>query len=155
VLAIIDTALGGGISSRLFQEIREKRGLAYSIGSYSVAHREGGFFTVYAGTSPENVQEVIQLIEREFESVREKNITDEELSRAKNQIRGGLVLALEGMSSRMMHQAKSELYHGRIIPVEEIIASVLAVTHEDVQRVAGQMFGDSKYPIVAIGPFED
>ncbi|HEY3297330.1 MAG TPA: pitrilysin family protein [Armatimonadota bacterium] len=152
-LAVIDATLGGGISSRLFQEIREKRGLAYSIGSYSVAHREGGFFTVYAGTSMENVEEVVNLVKVEFDNVRDRNITEEELTRAKNQIRGAILLGLEGMSSRMIRAAKSELYYGRIVPVEEIVSAVMEVTHEDVQRIAGQIFAEPAYPVVAIGPF--
>lgn len=153
VLAIIDATLGGGISSRLFQEIRETRGLAYSIGSYSVAHREGGFFTVYGGTSMDNVEQVVDLIRVEFKNILESNVTEDELVRAKNQIRGGLLLGLEGMSSRMMRMAKSELYFGRIIPIDEIVNAVLNVKHEDIEQVAQHLFGDGSFPIVAIGPF--
>lgn len=155
VLAIIDTTLGGGMSSRLFQEIREARGLAYSIGSYSVSYREGGFFTVYGGTSMENIEEVLELTRAEFKNVRESSITDEELTRAKNQIRGGLVLSQESMSTRMIRMAKSEIYFGRIIPLEELIAYVLNVKQADVMRVAERIFSVESFPVVAVGPFKD
>ncbi|MHB1191200.1 MAG: M16 family metallopeptidase [Armatimonadota bacterium] len=154
-LAVIDATLGGGMSSRLFQEIREKRGLAYSIGSYSASYREGGFFTVYGGTSRENVEQVAALVRAEFASVRSHNITAEELSRAKNQIRGGIILSLEGMTSRMIRMAKSELYFGRVVPLEEIVSLVMKVTHEDIERVAQHMFGVPEFPMVAVGPYED
>jgi predicted Zn-dependent peptidase len=153
-LALIDATLGGGMSSRLFQEIRESRGLAYDIGSYSASYREGGMFTVYGGTSPENVDEVLDLVQKEFSSIRKQNITSEELTRAKNQIRGGLVLSLEGMSSRMIRIAKSDLYFGRIVPMEELIDRIMAVSHDDVAKVAERIFSESVFPMVAIGPFK-
>jgi len=154
-LTIIDVTLGGGMSSRLFQEIREKRGLAYAIGSYSVAYRDCGFFTVYGGTSMENVDQVKELVLAEFKNVRDSNITNEEMTRAKNQIRGSLVLGLEGMSSRMIRLAKSEIYFGRVIPIKELIELVMNVTHEDIEGVAQYMFDDQDFPIVAIGPFNE
>ena len=154
-LALIDTALGGGMSSRLFQEIREKRGLAYSVGSYSVCYREGGLFAVYGGTSLENVDEVLELTRREFEDVQKNNLTPEELSKAKNQIRGSLVLAQENMSSRMIRMAKSEIYHGRMITVEELMSCIMKVSHEDVAEVAEGIFGKSDFPVTAIGPFNN
>lgn len=154
-LAVIDTTLGGGMSSRLFQEIRENRGLAYAIGSYSAAYREGGLFTVYGGTSIENIEEVIQLVKREFADVLKNNITEEEMNRAKNQIRGALVLSQESMSSRMIRMAKSELYLGRMIPLEELISFILKVTHDDVAQVAQQLFSQDTFPIAAIGPFKN
>ena len=154
VLAIIDATLGGGMSSRLFQEIRENRGLAYAIGSYSASYREGGFFTVYGGTSMEHVDEVLDLVRKEFSSILKENITDDELARAKNQIRGALVLSQESMSSRMIRMAKSELYFGRLIALDELIKAVLKVTHEDIGSVASRVFGESVYPVVAVGPFK-
>ncbi|MHB0997785.1 MAG: M16 family metallopeptidase [Armatimonadota bacterium] len=154
-LAIIDTTLGGGMSSRLFQEIREKRGLAYSIGSYSSAFREGGYFTVYGGTSLENIEEILDLTRVEFNDIKTNNIKEDELTRSKNQIRGALVLSQESMSSRMIRIAKSEIYHGRIVPLEEIISSVVKVTHDDISRVAQNIFNEESLPIVAIGPFDE
>src|SRR5205085_8815925 len=99
-LTIIDTVLGGNMSSRLFQEIREKRGLAYSIGSYTVSYQEGGLFAVYGGTSPDTFNQVVDLVRQELENVRHNNLTEEEVTKSKNQIRGALVLGLENMSSR-------------------------------------------------------
>ena len=154
-LAIIDTALGGGMSSRLFQEVREKRGLAYAIGSYSASYGEGGLFAVYGGTSIESVEEVLRLIRSEFASVRANNITDEELNKVKNQLKGALVLSQENMSSRMIRMAKSELYLGRVMPLEELISNVLKVTHDDIARVAERVFYDSTFPVVAVGPFKN
>lgn len=153
-LAIIDATLGGGMSSRLFQEIREKRGLVYAIGSYAAAYREGGLFTVYAGTSLDHLDEVVSLIKNEFTNVLTSNITPEELERSKNQVRGALVLSHESMSSRMIRMAKSEIYHNRLISVEEVISSILKVTHDDIARVADSIFREPSFPIAAIGPFK-
>ncbi len=108
-LATIDSVLGGGMSSRLFQEIREKQGLAYAIGSYSASYQEAGLFAVYGGTSVENVKRVLEITRRECESIGRDSITDVELDRARNQIRGALVLGQESMSNRMSRLAKSEL----------------------------------------------
>jgi predicted Zn-dependent peptidase len=154
-LAVIDATLGGGMSSRLFQEIREKRGLVYAIGSYSAAYRDGGLFAVYGGTSPESMDQVLRLVRREFRSILRHNITDEELERAKNQIRGGLVLSQESMSSRMMRIARSEMYFDRVIPLDEVIACIQSVTHDDVARVADKVFQGSVYPVAAVGPFKN
>lgn len=154
-LAIIDATLGGGMSSRLFQEIREKRGLAYSIGSYSTSYREGGYFTVYGGTSIDNLEEILSLTRTEFADVLQMNIKEDELMRAKNQIKGSLVLSQESMSSRMIRIAKSEIFHGRVVPLDELISSVLKVTHDDVAKVAQYIFNEETLPIVAIGPFDE
>lgn len=154
-LALIDTTLGGGMSSRLFQEIRESRGLAYAIGSYSSCYREGGLFTVYGGTGIENVEEVFSLIRVEFSNVLKNSITEEELSRAKNQIKGALVLSQESMSSRMIRIAKSDLFYGRIIPLDEMISKIMSVTRDNVARVAQNIFAGESYAIAAIGPFKN
>ncbi len=152
-LAIIDATLGGGMSSRLFQEIREKRGLAYNIGSYSSSYHDGGLFTVYGGTSLDTIDEVLGLVVSEFTSVRKSNITPVELNRAKNQIKGALVLSLEGMSSRMIRLGRSELCYGRVVPMDELIDSLQKVTHDDIQRVAEDIFAESAFTTVAVGPF--
>lgn len=153
-LAVIDSILGGGMSSRLFQEIREKRGLAYSIGSYSASYREAGMFVVYGGTSPSNFEESLGLIRQEFGDIVKNSATDTEIERAKNQIRGSLVLGQESMSNRMSRMAKSEMYFGRIIPLAEILESVMNVNREGVSRVAGEMFSDTELAMAAIGPFK-
>jgi predicted Zn-dependent peptidase len=153
-LAIVDTTLGGGMSSRLFQEIREKRGLAYAIGSYSASYNEGGLFAVYGGTSPDNMKQVLQVVREQFDDIGNNGVTDYEMTRAKNQIRGALLLGQENMSNRMMRMSKSELYYGRVIPLEELIGKVTNVTHADVREIAHRMFIESELPMAAIGPFE-
>jgi len=155
VLAVLDAMLGGGMSSRLFQEIRENRGLAYAIGSYSASYREGGMFTVYAGTSMDNMDTTVALIRQEFEAVKTNKVDEEELLRAKNQIRGALVLGMESMSNRMSRMANSELYFGRIIPVQEIIDSVMRVTADDVVRVANELLVAGQIAFAAVGPFKE
>ena len=153
-LAAVDSVLGGGMSSRLFQEIRESRGLAYAIGSYSASYREAGLFAIYGGTSVDNVRTVVELTRKECENIGRNSVTDDELLRAKNQIRGALVLGQESMSNRMSRLAKSELYFGRIIRMEEIITAILRVTKDDVAGVASHLFQDSKFAVTAIGPFK-
>lgn len=153
ILAVLDALLGGGMSSRLFQEIRENRGLVYTIGSYSASYREGGMFTVYAGTSVENAELCIDLVKKEFDLVKCSKVDEAEMMRAKNQIRGALVLGQESMSNRMSRMANSELYFGRIIPVQEIIDAIMRVTDDDVLRVANELFVDDKLAFSAVGPF--
>jgi hypothetical protein len=144
------------MGSRLFQEIREKRGLAYSVGSYAATYREGGMFVAYGGTSPDTYEQCLDLVRAEFASVREKGITEAELTRAKNQFRGSLVLAQESMSSRMNRLGKSEVYFNRVIPMEEILAAINAVSNEDILRVASQVFpaDPGALTIAAIGPIK-
>jgi len=155
VLTILDMVLGGNMSSRLFQEIREKRGLAYAIGSYSVAYQDSGVFVVYGGTSPETFEEVLDLTQAEIEKVKQDNLTEDEVSKARTQIRGALVLGLENMNSRMMRMGKSMLYFGEVIPMEEIIRKIDAVTHEDIARVANSLFDESRLTLAAVGPFKN
>jgi predicted Zn-dependent peptidase len=154
VLAVLDTALGSGMSSRLFQEIREERGLAYSIASYYTAYIDAGSFVVYAGTSPATSREVVRLTLDEVSRVRRAGLTDEEVARAKESLKGSLMLDLETPGSRMTKLARSEQYFGRQISLDEIIADVDAVRSEDVQRLAGRLFDHGRLALVAIGPFE-
>jgi predicted Zn-dependent peptidase len=153
-LAAIDAVLGGGMSSRLFQEIRESRGLAYAIGSYSASYRAAGLLAIYGGTSIESVKQVLELTRAECESIRINSVTDEELERAKNQIRGALVLGQESMSNRMSRLAKNEVYFGRIVRTEEVISKILEVSKDDVANVASRLFQDSRFTVAAIGPFK-
>lgn len=154
-LAILDTVLGGSMGSRLFQEIREKRGLAYSVGSYAATHREGGYFVAYGGTSPDTYEECLDVVRAEFAKVREGGITSQEMERAKNQFRGSIVMAQESMSSRMNRLGKSEVYFDRVIPLDEVVAAIDAVTLNDVQAVAEYIFppDPSALTITAVGPF--
>jgi predicted Zn-dependent peptidase len=151
---VLNLLLGGSMSSRLFQEIREKRGLCYSIGSEAVSYREGGVFAVYADTSPEHLDEVRDLTCRELLNVAEHGLTEEELQRAKDQVRAATLLSLDDVGSRMNRLARSLLYHGRVIPLSELVACVERVTLDDCRRAAQRLFGRGEFAFAAIGPFE-
>jgi predicted Zn-dependent peptidase len=153
--AVLDTILGGGTSSRLFHEIRETRGLAYNIGSYLQLNHTAGLFSVDAGTSPENFQLVLDLIAEEIARLQEDGPTPQELARAKAQVRVAVALAAESTSFRMQHLAVSELFWGRTLSFEEIIAGVAAVTAEDVHATARKVFAPDQQLLVAIGPFDE
>jgi len=154
-LAVLDAALGGSMSSRLFQEIREKRGLVYSIGSYSLSYSSGGAFTVYGGTGPQNWEQVQELVRVEFDKVMADGVDAEELKRTKRHISGSAVLALEGMSSRMMRMSRNELTHGRDIPIEETLSKIDAVTNEDIKELANRILTTGLVSTTAIGPFSE
>jgi predicted Zn-dependent peptidase len=151
--AVLDTALGGSMSSRLFQEIREKRGLAYAIGSYSLNYAAGGAYTVYGGTSPENWPLVQELVRQEFDRVIQEGLSEGEIERAKKQLEGNTVLSLEGMSGRMMRMSRNELTHGRQIPVEETLAKIAAVDNAKIIEFAVRYLDEDRVSTTAIGPF--
>ncbi len=153
-LMILNNVLGGNMSSRLFQEIREKRGLAYAIGSYPRAYMDGGFFCVYGGTSPDSYAQVLELTQTEFKKVLQEGITDDELSKAITQVRGALVLGLEGMTARMHRYGDSVMTYGRVISIDEIMAEFEAVTHDKINSVAQEILGSEKMTLTAIGPFD-
>jgi len=152
-LRILDAILGGSMSSRLFQEIREKRGLAYEIGSYAALYREAGSFTIYGGTSLQTWKQVKELTEKELQKIRSEDVSEEELERAKKMIKGSIVLGMENMSARMQRIAKNELLYGRDIPIEETIGKIEAVTQKDVRSLAEEFLNPEKMTITAIGPF--
>ncbi|MGQ9524490.1 MAG: M16 family metallopeptidase [Armatimonadota bacterium] len=154
-MAVMDAAYGGGMSSRLFQEIRESRGLVYSIGSYFASYREGGLFAVYAGTSRETADEVVALVEAEGKRLSEEGITEEELERAKRQIRGSMILGLESTSARMTRLGKLELAFGRVIPVEEVLERIEAVTLDEVHQLSARLLNGGRHAVAAIGPFDE
>lgn len=151
-LSILNNVLGGNMSSRLFQEIREKRGLAYSIGSYTRTYLDAGHFCVYGGTSPETFQQVLDLTLAECEKVRTNGLTEDELTKAKTQIRGALVLGLEGMSSRMSRYADSLLSFDRVIPVTEVLEHYNAITHDNIAEVANKVLSTELQTLTALGP---
>ncbi len=155
VLAVLDNILGGGMSSRLFQKIREERSLAYSIFSYHSMYVETGLMAVYAGTNPENVSAVLDLIKEEIDLLLEKGITAAELERAKGHIKGNLVLSLEDSGSRMTRLGKAEICQGEILSLDELLRRVDAVAEEDVRKLAKDLFGSRKLVVTAIGPFGD
>jgi predicted Zn-dependent peptidase len=138
---LLNTVLGGSMSSRLFQKVREKRGLAYSISSGLTAYSDAGVLTVYAGTGLESAPEVVRLTLEEIRRMREERLPAEELRRAKDHVKGGLLLSLEGSNARMNHLARQELYFGRQLPTDEIMGAIEAVSADDVRRVAGEIFG--------------
>ena len=153
-LGVLNAALGGGMSSRLFQEVREKRGLAYSVYSFSSQHADTGMWGVYAGCLPAKADEVLAICRDEIAKVVADGLTDGELDRGKGQLRGSIVLGLEDPSSRMSRLGKSELVYPRLEPVDEILASIGAVTHDEVRAVAAEVLARSK-ALAVVGPFDD
>jgi len=149
---VANTALGGGMSSRLFQEIREKRGLVYSVYSYHSMYTECGLFSVYAGTSPGRAQEVLGLIRHELEDLEERGVSGEELERAKGHMKGSMVLSQEDTNGRMSRLGKSEIGHGEILSLDELVERIDAVTEEDVATVSREVLSGPK-ALAVIGPF--
>jgi len=154
-LAVLDAALGGSMSSRLFQEIREKRGLVYSVGSYTLSYSSGGAFTVYGGTGAQHWPLVQELVRAEFDKIMAGGCDPDELDRTKRHISGSIVLALEGMSSRMMRMSRNELMHGRDIPVEETLERVESVTNDAIVELANRILTHDLVNTTAIGPFSE
>jgi predicted Zn-dependent peptidase len=154
-LSLLDTVLGGGMSSRLFQEIREQRGLVYSVYSFQAAYRAAGLFGVYAGTSPENVQACIDVIVEQFARIRNAPITTDEFHLAKEHIKGNLTLALESTSGRMLRLGRNELALGRNVTPEEIEHRVDAVTAEEVQELARELLAEENLGLCIIGPVDE
>jgi predicted Zn-dependent peptidase len=153
-LGVLNSAFGGGMSSRLFQEIREKRGLAYSVYSFSAQHADTGMWGIYVGCLPSKADEVLAICTEEIARVVEDGLTDAELARGKGQVRGSIVLGLEDPSSRMSRLGKSELVYPRLEPVEEVLASIDAVTHDDIRAVAADILTRPK-ALAVVGPFDD
>jgi predicted Zn-dependent peptidase len=147
---LLSTLLGGGMSSRLFQEIREKRGLVYSIYSFVSPFADSGLFAVYAGTGEDQAEELVPVALEEFRRV-QKDVTEEELARAKAQLRASLLMSLESTGSRCEQLARQLQVHGRIIPVEETKAKIAAVTVEQVQAAAARAFRSAP-TLAALGP---
>jgi len=154
-LSVLDTVLGGGMSSRLFQEVREKRGLAYSVFSFGQAYRDAGLFGVSAGTSPESAQECIDVIVAELADFAASGPTEAEASLAREHIKGSLTLSLESSSSRMLRLGRNELDLGRYVPIEEVEARIDAVTVDDVAALARELFVPSSVGLCVLGPLDD
>ncbi|MFI5101260.1 MAG: M16 family metallopeptidase [Actinomycetes bacterium] len=152
-LGVLNGVLGGGMSSRLFQEVREKRGLAYSVYSYNTQYADAGLFGVYAGCMPERVDQVLELCHGELEKVAAAGITAEELRRGQGQLRGSLVLGLEDTGSRMSRIGKSELVYGELLGVSELLRRIDGVTLDDVREVAETLLA-APPTLAVIGPFE-
>ncbi|MHB1654573.1 MAG: M16 family metallopeptidase [Desulfitobacteriaceae bacterium] len=149
---IVNNILGGGLSSRLFQEIREQRGLAYSVYSYHSTYVDTGLFAIYAGTSPGNTAEVVECILSEVDSLKKNGITLVELERTKAQIKGNLYLGLESVSSRMSRLGKTELTYNRILTPEEVVEKLERVTLEDVKGVIQRLWQKDRISLAMMGP---
>lgn len=153
-LSVLNAVLGGGMSSRLFQEIREKRGLAYSTYSFASGHGGIGTFGLYAGCAPAKVDQVTDLLVSELERLAADGITSAELDRSIGQLSGGLVLGLEDSGSRMSRLGKAELVYGELWSVEESLAAIRAVTAADVRELAAELSSRPR-SVVRVGPFGD
>ena len=153
-LGVLNNALGGGMSSRLFQEVREKRGLAYSVYSYNAQYADTGLFGVYVGCLPKKIDQVLGICRDELVKVVEHGISDDEMTRGKGQMRASLVLGLEDTGSRMSRVGKGELAYGELLSVDEILAHIDAVTLDDIRAIAADLLGAAP-TLAVIGPFED
>jgi len=152
-MSVLSAALGGGMSSRLFQEIREKRGLAYSVYSYHQQFAGAGMIGFYAGCSPKRGPEVVTIIREILHDVAMNGLTHEELLRAQGAVKGSLVLSQEDTGSRMSRIGKSELVHGEILGFDEILAEISAVTSSDIRELAGEYLTASP-TLAVVGPFK-
>lgn len=153
-MGVLNTALGGGMSSRLFQEVREKRGLAYSVYSYTSGFADCGLFGVYAGCRPSQVQDVLKICRDELDQVATQGLTDDEIRRAVGQLRGSTVLGLEDTGALMHRLGKSELCWGEQMSVDEMLARIAAVTPDEVREVARDVLG-TRPSLSVIGPLKD
>jgi len=153
-LAVVNHVLGGGLSSRLFQKIREERGLAYSVYSYRSALVDSGALAVYAGTMPARVPEVLDLIRAELDEVAASGVMERELEVAKGHLVGELALSLEDSAARMSRIGRSQLIHRTILTVDEVVSRIAAISLDDVSRVAAGVLGNERV-LAVVGPVED
>jgi len=150
-LSVLDTILGGGMSSRLFQEVREERGLAYEVSSFQQSYRSAGLFGVSAGTSPDRAQECVDVIVDQIDQLVERGVTEAEVKRAREHLKGNMTLALESTSSRMSRLARNAIVHGRQITAEEVEARFDAVEVSDVNLLARELFAVER-GLCVLGP---
>lgn len=149
---LLNIILGGSMSSRLFQNIREQRGLAYAVYSGLSSYRDTGLLTVYVGCASDKVPEVVDLVVEEFRTLHTTPVSAEELRRAKDHLKGSLMLSLESTSSRMTHLARQEMYFGRHISLDEMLDRIEGVSAEDVMRVAHTLFAGQPVGVTTLGP---
>ncbi|KAA1421989.1 insulinase family protein [Nocardioides humilatus] len=150
-LGVLNTALGGGTSSRLFQEVREHRGLAYSVYSFATHYADSGLVGVAVGCLPGRLDEVLEVVRVELSRIAAHGITAEELARGKGQLIGGLVLGLEDSASRMMRLGKAELVYSDVLGIDDVMARIEAVSLEDVQAIAAEVFSRPEL-LAVVGP---
>jgi predicted Zn-dependent peptidase len=148
---ILNTLLGGGMSSRLFQNIRERQGLAYAIYSDLSPYRDTGCMSVYAGTSRESASKVVQSVVSEFRKLKQEPVPEEELRRSKDQLKGSLMLSLESSTARMSNLARQEMYFDHFYTLDELIAKIESVTSEEVQELANQFFQTESIAVTVLG----
>ena len=151
---VMNTLLGGGMSSRLFQNIRERQGLAYAVFSELNPYRDTGCMSIYAGTSTESARKVVELIMQEFRQLKAEIVGYEELRRAKDHLKGSLMLSLESTSSRMSNLARQEMSFGKFFTLDELVESIEAVTADDVQRIARTFFEAKQVALTVLGNLE-
>jgi predicted Zn-dependent peptidase len=154
-LSILDAVFGGATSSRLFREVREKRGLAYSVGSYSQQYVDSGMIGIYVGTREDNVQEACEIIGRELASIHSDGITEDELARAKEHVKGRMVLSSESTGARMGRIGKAVLFDTPLLTLDELLEQVDAVTDDDVTELARELYAPESLSAAAIAPSED
>jgi predicted Zn-dependent peptidase len=155
-LTVLNQALGGGLSSRLFQEVRERRGLAYSVYSYRIAYLETGAFAVYVGTAPERIDETVEVVSAELDRVlRERGLGAEDLESAKGHLKGSMALSLETSNSRMHRLGSSELMLDEVVSLDELVDRVAAVATDDVSRVVDRVFSSGLRTLAVVGPVDE
>ena len=152
---VLNTLLGGGMSSRLFQNIRERQGLAYAVFSELSPYRDTGCLSIYAGTSIESAKKVVYSILNEFKELKQNPIGEDELRRAKDHLKGSLMLSLESTSSRMSNLARQEMYFGRFFSLDELVESIEGVTAADVQRIAQTFFDPKQIALTVLGNLDN
>ncbi|HXS96996.1 MAG TPA: pitrilysin family protein [Candidatus Limnocylindrales bacterium] len=152
---VLNTLLGGGMSSRLFQNIRERQGLAYAVFSELSPYRDTGCLSIYAGTSVESARKVVESIVNEFRQLKQNQVGDEELRRAKDHLKGSLMLSLESTASRMSNLARQEMYFARFFTLDELVESIESVTAADVQRIAQTFFDPKQIALTVLGNLEN
>jgi len=151
VAYVLNTLLGGGLSSRLFQNVREKQGLVYSIFSELNPYKDTGCLAVYAGTSRESAPKVVRSVFHEFREIKAGGLPEEEVMRAKDQLKGNLMLSLESSTARMSNLARQEMYHDHFMGMNEIIAKVQEVSRDDVVQAANEMFQREAIAVTVLG----
>lgn len=152
---VLNTLLGGGMSSRLFQNIRERQGLAYAVFSELNPYRDTGCLSIYAGTSIESARKVVESIMKEFRELKDQPVGEEEIRRAKDHLKGSLMLSLESTASRMSNLARQEMYFGHFFTLDELVESIESVTADDVQRIAQTFFDPKQIALTVLGNLEN
>ncbi len=151
-LLLASTILGGGMSSRLFQSVRENAGLCYAVNSLSEFARDTGMAGTFLAVSPENTKAALELVWKEYDKLANDGISERELEDTRDQLKGSMLLGMENVAARMSRMAKNEMYYGRQVPISEILEKLDAVTRDDVARMADTYFRKQKSVLVGLGP---